>query len=133
MFRVEIISLAKKEFKLLETLELTINQVGDKAIIPEGFITDLASIPSFLFWLQWGAWNKAAIIHDYLYVHHFISIKTVFYTKKYHLNRKQTDILFYEILLHDGVHPLLAKLMYYAVRLFGGRHWRLVTAAHQLT
>ncbi len=124
MFKVEILNLAKKEFKLLETLELTINQVGDKAIIPEGFITDLASIPSFLFWLQWGNWNKAAIIHDYLYVHRFILIKTSCTSKKYNLNRKQTDILFYEILLFDGVNPLLAKLMYYSVRLFGGRHWR---------
>ena len=124
MFRVEINNLAKKEFKLLEAIQLVINEVGHKAIIESGFVTDLASIPSFLFWLQWGKWNKAAIVHDYAYSNGFVSIKSQTETKKYYLTRNQSDYLFYQILLFDGVNPFLAWMMFKAVRLFGGKHWK---------
>ena len=36
--------------------------------VPAGFKTDFASIPKFLWWLPyWAKFNKASILHDYLY------------------------------------------------------------------
>lgn len=56
----------EKEFDYLVDFE-----DKDSAIrVPEGFITDFASIPR-VFWTCWpptGMYGKAAVVHDYLYV-----------------------------------------------------------------
>ena len=91
----------------------------DVIIVPAGFITDFASIP-WLFWAflpAWGKYGKAAVIHDYLYQLHRlfgITLKT----------RKEADDIFYEAMLVSGTKPWKAKVMYWAVRLFGWAAWR---------
>ena len=37
-------------------------------IVPKGFISDGASVPSFLerWWPRWGKWRRPAVLHDYL-------------------------------------------------------------------
>ena len=84
--------------------------------VPKGFITDGASVPR-IFWPvfpPFGPWLKAAILHDWLYA-----------TGK--VSRKEADRLF-----RDGacaVAPVRGRLMYIAVRAFGGRYYRGAIAA----
>lgn len=83
-------------------------------IIPEGFETDLASIPRIAWPIMAPAHSsliRPAIVHDW------------FYRKTCDYNRKQTDLIFYHMLKNDGVNPLRAATMYYAVRLFGSRYY----------
>lgn len=89
-------------------LEYQIGDTADKIVVPAGFVTDLASIPS-AFWgpplllTPAGQYSRASIIHDYLY-----------WTQK--CTRDQADRLlviamkesqvstFDELTIYDGVH-----------------------------
>jgi len=79
--------------------------------VPKGFVTDYASIPKLLraIILPYGKHSGASVVHDYLY------------SKGCELNieRKKADKIFLEILKEEGVNPILARLMYIAVRVFG--------------
>lgn len=80
--------------------------------VPAGFQTDFASIPR-IFWNilpPIGPYAQAAIVHDYLY-------RTGLVT------RKEADLTFLQIMKTDGVSFFVRHLMYYAVRIFGGRHY----------
>ncbi len=81
-----------------------------QAIVPAGFVTDLATIPRFMLWLlpQRGAYDKAAILHDYLLL-------------QFDIPKKEVDRIFLEQMKADGVARWKRNLMYIAVRLFGGR------------
>lgn len=78
--------------------------------VPEGFETDGASIPRFL-WSTIGSpfmpqFIEAAVLHDYLY-------------KTGHATRAEADELFYLMLRQDGVSWVRAHVMWMAVRAFG--------------
>lgn len=81
--------------------------------VPEGFITDLASVPR-IFWPIFppnGNYAKAAIIHDYLYVNA--------------INSKQyADNIFYEAMGVLNVPYIRKILIYYAVKLFGRGNYK---------
>ena len=82
---------------------------GISIIVPTGFVTDLASIPfgfKSLFPVN-GKSRKAAVIHDYMY------------SNKYY-KRRYADKVFNEAMLESGVSTWRRRLMYRAVRLFGG-------------
>jgi len=81
---------------------------GDEIKVPEGFITDFASIPrSFWSFLPpWGKYGKAAIVHDYLYD---TAIRT----------RKDSDSIFLEIMKNSSVNTFIRYIIYYSVRMFG--------------
>jgi len=78
--------------------------------IPEGFKTDLSSVPFFLRW-KFDRFKTStispAIIHDYMY-------RCVDYSRKY------ADEVFYDALINEGASHYTASLYYYAVRVFGG-------------
>lgn len=81
---------------------------GDTIEVPSGFITDFASIPR-VFWVilpKWGRYGNASVVHDYLY-----------FTKE--RSRKEADDIFYEAMIVSKTNKIIAKIMYYAVRLFG--------------
>ena len=80
--------------------------------VPKGFRTDLASVPRILWCLipPFGRYSQAAVIHDYLY--HFQEG-----------TKKVADEIFYELMLRYGTYKWKAKIMYLAVRLFGGGAW----------
>jgi len=86
----------------------------EKVRVPVGFITDFASVPSFLWWLipPWGKYGKAAIIHDYIYQHHG------------NYSRRQADNIFLEAMTVLGVKNWRKYPMYLAVRIFGHPAWR---------
>jgi len=94
---------------------------NDKYIITvkAGFNTDGASIPK-AFWSILsspfdGAVTYGAVIHDGLYT-------------KMQLPRKECDNLLREMALEKGYNKIKAFLVYYAVRLFGGSHWKQDTS-----
>ena len=76
--------------------------------VPEGFITDFASVPRAFWWLlpPAGKYAGAALVHDYLYRTHLYS-------------RKDADDIFLEAMEVLQVPRWKREIMYYAVRMFG--------------
>lgn len=111
-----------KKFKLEDDL-IFADTEGTIWMVPKGFETDLASIPSFIFWWHWGCWNWAAILHDYGYVHHKLIRINGGSPEDIEINRKFCDRLFYQNCLHLGVSKIESWLMYRAVHWFGRFFW----------
>ena len=88
--------------------------------IPEGFYTDMASVPKALwFWIApFGKHQEAALIHDYLYANSGLLLGL-----ERKLTRKESDQLFYEIMKKDGTNKVKAKIMKWSVNLFGWLFW----------
>lgn len=82
-------------------------------MIPAGFITDLASIPSIFRGIfdRNGESRKAAVFHDWLYCSKELEDRAV------------VDRLFYQALLHEKAGQVEAWMMYKAVRLGGWMYW----------
>ena len=80
--------------------------------IPAGFETDFASIPKiFLPFLEYrDKFNKAAVIHDWLY-----------HSKQF--DRKLADRIFFEAMEVLGIAKWKRYLFYYIVRIFGWRYY----------
>lgn len=89
-----------------------VTEAGEIITVPEGFVTDLASIPRAFHWLipVNGKHRSAAIIHDYLYV-----VKD--------RSRSEADAIFLEAMKSSGVRWSQRRVMYLAVRLGGGIAW----------
>ena len=95
--------------------------------IPRGFETDGASAPQFTWSIFGiipdGLWRGAAVAHDYLY-----SCGGDFYIsehdKWYSFSRKDCDRALRNLMLISGVGKFKAWETYWAVRLFGGSHFR---------
>ena len=82
--------------------------------VPEWFVTDFASVPRFLWRIYppIGDYWRSAIMHDYLY------------SRECTCSRFLADALFRDAMAADGVPWFTRVVMYYAVRLFGGKHFR---------
>jgi hypothetical protein len=102
-------------FELLKPFEYHIGSFPSENVIvvPAGFVTDLTSVPRFLWALlpPHGKYAKAAIIHDYLYEY---AIK----------NKQYADKVFLEAMEVLGVPYLQRKLMYLAVKVFGKGNYK---------
>lgn len=89
---------------------------GYQIKVPQGFVTDLASVPR-IFWSifpPFGKYTPAAIVHDFLYSKYNIT----------GINRTLADKIFLFIMEELGVGYLKRKAMYQAVRSFGERSWK---------
>lgn len=104
-----------KDYRFLTCSELNFYFNDQKFIVPEGFETDLASIPR-LFWSIVPPYNTSliapAIVHDWLYSRH---------TK---IKRLECDKIFYFLLVKNGMSKFLAGIMYFCVRIFGSSHFK---------
>ena len=83
-------------------------------IVPAGFCYDGASVPKALSSIVprfGGRYDRATALHDYLYTAGFLS-------------RKDSDKVFYEALRSDKVRWVQARVLYYAVRIFGKKHYK---------
>lgn len=83
-------------------------------VVPAGFVYDGASVPRVLSSIVprfGGRYDRATALHDYLYTSGFLS-------------RKDSDKVFYEALRSDKVRWVQARILYYAVRLFGKKHYK---------
>ena len=80
--------------------------------IPSGFITDFATIPKILCFVfdRFGKYGKAAVLHDYLY-------------SQCPVSRDTADDMFLEAMKVLGVNKTRRYLIYFAVRLFGKKHY----------
>ena len=83
--------------------------------MPEGFETDLASVPWFARWYvsRDGNHTRAAVIHDYLYAR---ASEASFPG----ISRRTADRVFLEALRACNLRPTLARVLYSAVRIGGG-------------
>ena len=90
--------------------------------VPIGFVTDFASIPRFarIIIPKLGKQNKAAVLHDYLYQHHQLTIKGLRLT----VSRKEADITFLDSMEALGVAKWKRLIMFICVRAFGFLAWR---------
>lgn len=108
----------KKYYRLEKTLLYKNPETNEIDTIPEGYLTDGASIPWWLWTIGGspfsGNYIEAAIIHDWRY---FLAMKR----KKPKGTRKEADRIFYLAMLEYGVGKFEAKTKYRAVRLFGPR------------
>jgi len=92
----------------LETAFIYRANNGQDIEIPEGFITDFASIPR-LFWNilpPWGKYGKAAVLHDWVY-------------RKHLYPRNVCDKLLREAMTQIKTPKWQRIVIYYAVRGFG--------------
>jgi Protein of unknown function (DUF1353) len=81
----------------------------EEFIVPQGFLTDFATIPRIAVWLipRFGAWTKAAVLHDWLLVGH---------VRKGLMSSVDADNLFRRVLREEGVPPYRRNLMWTGVR-----------------
>ena len=83
---------------------------GNLIIVPQGFISNGASIPRFFWRLIGSPWSgkygRAAVVHDYMC-----------FAEK--VPRKQADKIFLEIMQELGVSWWRRGVMYWAVRVAG--------------
>lgn len=100
-------------FELAEAVDVNLGLQPDslKITIPIGFKTDFASIPWFAQGIvrKFGAFNAAAVIHDYLYDTRLV-------------DRPVADAIFLQEMKRAKVHWLKSRAMYWAVSIFG-RKW----------
>ena len=89
-------------------------------VVPEGFITDLASVPWFARWYvsRDGNHTRAAVIHDYLYAR---ASEATFPDT----SRRTADRVFLEAMHVCALRPTLARVLYSAVRIGGGSSFRV--------
>jgi hypothetical protein len=93
-----------------------------KITVPAGFVTDFASVPR-AFWsiiAPYGKHAKAAVLHDFLYACHGYA----FGDQLVSFTRKECDDIFLKAMEVLGVNPAKRWIMYQAVRLFAGSHWK---------
>ncbi len=109
-------SLAPSHFILQNSFTVTWNRPGKELVkfkVQEGFSTDFASIPRAFRSIipQVGKHIQPAIAHDWAY------------EDNTDLTRAEADRLFLEGMEAVGVWWLRRRLMYLAVRAFGGALW----------
>ena len=83
--------------------------------VPVGFCTDFASIPAPLraiFRSNGAPWQRAAVVHDYLY------------SSVHDISRKHADRAYYYQARMDGTSEFKAAAMYLALRIGAGRAFR---------
>lgn len=100
-------------WRLLAPLVYESDLAGITVTAPEGFVTDLASVPRlpFAYLLTGGVGHAAAVIHDVLYTKHQVV-------------RSTADDIFHEALLVLGIPRWQAALMWVGVRLGGWIGWK---------
>lgn len=99
-------------FAYLEPQPYEIIRTGRTVVIPQGFVTDFASVPLAAQSVlpQLGPHAMAAVLHDFLYWDQSCT-------------REQADLLFYEAMTEYGVTNWRRSIAYWAVRLRGGGAW----------
>lgn len=95
--------------------DITYHLFGGTLIVPKGFKTDLASIPSVFTKIipKRGLYDAGAILHDFLYSEY----------STYNINREDSDKIFEYVIHMCGVPKDLSLKMYHSVRIFGEPHF----------
>lgn len=101
---------------------------GDELIVvPPGFVTDLASVPRFVwsFYPPDGPWAKAAIIHDFLYFTRGTGVwhDEVGITRDRPYSRREADDILKEAMADRQVGRWEQFVIWASVRLGGAGGW----------
>lgn len=99
-------------WRLVAPLVYYTDVLGRELTVPEGFVTDFASVPRIpiVYELCGDTSSEASAVHDFLYTTHPCV-------------RSQADAILYEASAITGV-PLWRRfVMWLGVRLFGWSHW----------
>jgi hypothetical protein len=101
------------KWKLLSSLIYCSDVAKQTIVVPPGFTTDLASVPRLpiVFLLTGATSDEAAVVHDYLYSCHQVP-------------RNVADAVLREASRVTGVPGWRRWMMWAAVRVFGGSHWK---------
>ena len=97
---------------------------GHKFVIQQGFLFDLASIPR-LFWRLIAPYElsiSAPLLHDYLYRYRGDPPAGTIEPVKV-FTRRESDELFRDLMVEEGVSTWRRKVAYWAVRWFGKWAW----------
>ncbi len=118
---MEITSLLLKDLKngKFQLFSEYIYKTNDYFIrVPSGFITNYANIPKLLriFILPYGKHSSASVVHDWLYSCECNII----------ISRLEADRIFLEIMEECGVFLIIRITMFYAVRLFGEKRFKMM-------
>lgn len=101
--------------------DLPVDVLGQRIWIPSGFHYDGASIPAVAWPVTYTPFApdvmRAALVHDWLYHAHEDSAEDS-------EHRATADEILFQLLIADTVSTGKAKLMWMAVRSFGGVAWR---------
>jgi len=104
-------------WQLLDDFKVKVD--GVVIIVPKGFITNGASVPTLFWWLCppiAGPFGEAAVVHDWIY-HPDSRFK----------DREQGDKVLMKIGIHRGATVARAQAVYLAVRSFGWKYWKQVS------
>lgn len=87
--------------------------------VPQGFTTDLASVPWFARWYvsRDGEHTKPAVVHDWLY-------SRASEADHPDITRRDADVVFWQALAARGIRPGAVWVLYLAVRLGGAGSFR---------
>lgn len=111
---IELIDLKRKidGLKLFKLKNEHIDDDFPDIRVPQGFITNGASVPKFLRDIisPTGEMFRAAVVHDYLYYSKIVS-------------RKKADAIFRKIVLDDTGNWFLAYGAWLALRASGSKYW----------
>lgn len=91
------------------------SQVLNRIIaIPDGFITDFASVPRFLWETlpPWGKYGRGSVVHDYLY------------RTPGQASKDDADHVFLECMIVGGVSAVIRDVMFEGVHKFGGSSYK---------
>lgn len=98
----------------------------DVFTVPEGFVTDFASVPRFLWPLlpPYGRHGRAAVVHDWLYLQRpEVTTRARGVMFRDLMPRRDADGIFRRIMIESGVPRWKAWLLWAGVRLGGWRSW----------
>jgi hypothetical protein len=101
-----------EHFMLIRPLVVWFGEGADSLVVPAGFVSDLASIPRVAQSLipKLGPYNRAAIVHDYLYWTQCCS-------------RREADVIFLKMMKDLGVSFFTRKALFFSVANFGRGAW----------
>jgi hypothetical protein len=108
VIELKVTPISNTEWKLLAPIEYKV--FDHKYVVPEGFITDFASIPQAIWNIAppWNIhWGAAAVLHDYLYQDQLEP-------------RDFADKIFLQCMKDCGAAWHQRTVFYLAVRAFGG-------------
>jgi hypothetical protein len=112
-------------YQLTAAFQYELSAPGSPLVVsvPQGFKTDLASVPWVLRWLfpPAGPWAKAAVLHDWGYCGGTISLPD---GGQITPTRFWWDVIFLEAMAVLEVPRLTRWAFFVAVRAFGGRGWQ---------
>ena len=118
--RTDRVGLASADRILLAPLVFDSVLLDRRITVPEGFVTDFASVPRapLTYWLFGGIGDEAAVVHDFLYERGLVT-------------REQADDVYLEALQACGVAKWRRLAMWTAVRAFGSSRYVAIPAPEQ--